>query len=499
MDIRTKSFMRHDVPVRFAGTSFICVMTALLVALAQLPSQAAELYVGAASVSITPDMPVSLTGQMRTRIAKEVESEVTATALVLESRDGDKTLDYAVFVSCDLVTIRGGLLEAVRELLQKNLTEIDVNKVILNATHTHTAPTMVQGRYNLPATGVMQPKDFVAFAAKRISGAIVKAWNKREPGSAGWGLGHAVVASNRRALYANGSAKMYGSTASKDFRGIEGYEDHGLEVLFFWNAKKELMATAINIACPSQAVEGRSAVNADFWHPVREKLREKYGKDLQVLGWTGAAGDHAPRDMYRKKAEQRMRELRGLTVLEEIARRIVVGWEEAYEGAKLDMQAEPILIHQVQSIELPLRVVSEKDFERIKKEVGAYAEDPAKVWIKNWKQSVLDRYEQQQAGTSKPYVMELHTVRLGDVAIGTNDFELFNDFGTQMKSRSPALQTFVIQLCGAGTYVPNQRATLGGSYSAIIESNLVGHEGGQILTDKTVESIQKLFSPQTSK
>jgi hypothetical protein len=89
--------------------------------------------------------------------------------------------------------------------------------------------------------------------------------------------------------------------------------------------------------------------------------------------------------------------------------------------------------------------------------------------------------------------MELHTLRLGDIAIATNDFELFTDFGTQMKSRSPALQTFVIQLCGPGSYVPNERAVRGGSYSAIIESNLVGPAGGQVLTEETLKSINAQF------
>ncbi len=461
---------------------------------AEIPCQAATLYVGGASVSITPDMPVSLTGQMHTRIARKVESEVKATALVIESREADKTVDYAIFVSCDLVCIRGGILEAVRAQIKERLKEVDVNKIILNATHTHTAPTMVEGRYTLPATGVMQPRKFVEFASQRIADIIVKAWNAKQPASAGWGLGHAVVAENRRALYSNGLARMYGRTNTKDFRGIEGYEDHGLEVLFFWNAKQELIATAINVACPAQAVEGRSAVNADFWHPVRETLRARYGKNLHVLTWAGAGGDQVPRSMYRKKSEERMRTLRGLTLLDEIARRIVVGWEEAYAGASKEKHTDPVLVHKVKTIELPLRIVTEEDYARVKKEVAAYAKDPRKVWIKNWKQSVLDRYELQKSGKAKPYRMELHTLRLGDIAIGTNDFELFNDFGTQMKSRSPALQTFVIQLCGAGTYVPNKRATLGGSYSAVIESNIVGHKGGQVLTEQTIDSIKELFS-----
>ncbi len=472
----------------------ITVLTVALLLCASSEGLASQLYIGGASTSITPKQPVSLTGQMHTRIAKEVESEVTATVLVLESREGEKSLDHAILVSCDLVCIRGGIHEAVREHLKECSKEIDVNKVILNATHTHTAPTMIEGRYSLPKEGIIQPKEYVEFASKQIADAIVKAWESRGPGSVGWGLGYAMVGQNRRAVYADGHAQMYGRTNTSDFRGIEGYEDHGVEVLFFWNAKKELIATAINVGCPSQAVEGGSKVNADFWHEVREELQAKYGQNLYVLGWAGASGDHVPRPMYRKKAENRMRKLRGLTLLEDISRRIVVGWEEAYQGAKQEMHADAVLVHQVKTIELPMRKVTDAEYARVKKEVEAYAKDPSKIWIKNWKQSVLDRYGKQQSGSEEPYQMELHTIRLGDIAITTNDFELFNDFGTQMKSRSPALQTFVIQLCGVGSYVPTHRAVRGGGYSAVIESSVVGPEGGQVLTEKTLESIKELWA-----
>ena len=44
--------------------------------------------------------------------------------------------------------------------------------------------------------------------------------------------------------------------------------------------------------------------------------------------------------MLRKKVEERMHELRGLTRLEELASRIVTTWEEAYAGAKQDIKSD---------------------------------------------------------------------------------------------------------------------------------------------------------------
>ena len=75
---------------------------------------------------------------------------------------------------------------------------------------------------------------------------------------------------------------------------------------------------------------------------------------------------------------------------------------------------------------------------------------------------------------------------MGDVAIATNTFELYTDYGVQMKARSPAVQTFIIQLTGSGGNIPSERAVRGGGYGAVIQSSRIGPAGGQVLVDRTV-------------
>ncbi len=473
--------------------SFSTMCVAALAISFTTPLAAAELYIGGATTSITPDQPVALSGQMRTRISRKPANECTATALAIESREGDKVIDQAILVSCDLVAIRDGIIDVVRERVQDQLPGFDIKKLVLNATHTHTGPVMREGIYQLPSEGVMQPNEYVDFLADRIAEIVAKAWNSRDTGSVAWGLGHAVVAQNRRVQFSNGTAAMYGKTNSQNFRAIEGYEDHEINVLYFWDKNEKLIATAINLACPAQEVESGSAVNADFWHEVRETLRAKHGEDLLVLGWTGAAGDQSPHLMYSKPAEERMRKLRGLTRLQELSRRIVVAWEEAYEGASKERHSDTIFVHNVEMIELPERMVTETEATDISKKVAELSKDPNNKTRTRWHQNAVDRFHRQQAGELNPYEMELHAIRLGDIAIATNDFELFTDFGIQMKGRSPALQTFIIQLAGPGTYVPTERAAKGGGYSAIVESNLVGAEGGQVLVEKTLKALNELW------
>ena len=188
-----------------------------------------------------------------------------------------------------------------------------------------------------------------------------------------------------------------------------------------------------------------------------------------------------------------MRNLRGINRLEEISRRIVGAWKEALEGAEKDKHSAVPMSHVVEDLELPRREVLEREWKLAQEKIADLSQQKGKQTLLYWHGGVVKRYENQLAGTVEPYKMELHVIRLGDIAITTNPFELFTDYGIQMKTRSPALQTFVIQLAGPGTYLPSSRAAQGGGYSAIAESNEVGPEGGKVLVERTLEQINALW------
>ena len=471
---------------------------ALLLLLVAGPCHASQLLIGAAHTNITPDKPVALSGQFRTRIAKVVDTPCTATALALESRDGDKVLDQAIMVSCDLIAIRDGIQAKFRERVKSRLPGFDIRKLFLNATHTHTAPVMREGAYAIPKEGVVQPSEFVEFLCDRLSDAVVAAWESRKPGGVSHTLGHAVVGHNRRVVYENGRAQMYGSTDRADFRCVEGYEDHGVDMLFFWDQAGKLKAIAINLACPAQEVGGGSHVDADFWHEVRQLLYTRHSKDLFVLGWCGAAGDQSPRVMWNKRAEENMRRRRRISRKQEIARRIVAAVDDTLAIARKTIRTDLPLVHRVEDITLPMRMVTDKEFAAAKARYDALAKKKKptpvdRIHMIRLKQRVTDRYETQK--TQGHYGMELHVIRLGDVAIATNPFELYVDYGVQIKARSKAVQTFVIQLaCNSGMYLPTARAIGGGGYSAEVVSNYVGPEGGKALVNHTVKTINALWA-----
>ncbi len=473
-----------------------CLILPAVVAVLAPPSAiAAELHIGAATVDITPEQPVALSGQRRVRISKQPATPVQASLLAIEAREDGRVVDQAIFVSCDLVAIRGNVRTKTSAKIADLLDDFDSRKICVSATHTHTAPVMLDGRYALPKTGIMQPAEFVEWMTDKIANAAAEAWKNRRPGKVAWGQSQAVVAHNRRPFYAGGTARMYGPTNTPNFRGMEGYEDHSVGVLFFWDASDQLIATVVNLPCPSQEVEGGSELNADFWHPVRVRLRQAHGENLHVLAWCGASGDVVSRPAIDKRADARMRRLRGdLSRLDEVARRILTAWEDAYAGARNDVREDVAFSHRVREIDLPKRLVTDAEYDAAKREADKFRDDSAQQWNFLWNNSVVTRYEAQQAGTESPYRMKLHALRLGDVAIASNDFELYTDFGIQMKARSPAVQTFVIQLAGPGTYLPSERAASHGGYGAVIQSSVVGPKGGQVLVDETVADWNALWA-----
>lgn len=423
---------------------------------------AGQLYVGWATVDITPSERVILDGSGYKRLTKEVEDPVTATVLALETRDGDRVIDQAIMISFDLVRMTKEVHEGMQRVAAEKLEDFDSTKLFCGATHTHCGPSISYERtgpgqlYDISEeTEVMTPQQYILLLYERVGAGIVEAWQNRKPAAMSWGLGNAVVGYNRRLSYADGSAIMGFDTARPDFSHVEGYEDHGVEMLFFWDAEQKLTGMLLNIACPSQV--GRRAISADFWHQIREGLKAKYGPELHVFGQCAAAGDQCPASIVRAKAETVMTERRKITWKEELANRVIRAVDDVWPCAQADAQTQIIFAHRTIKMDIPNK--------------NSYNEA-------RWMPSAVP--------------VELHVLRLGDIAMATNPFELFLDYGIQIKGRSKAVLTFISQLtCDHHGYLPTRRAVAGGDYSAV--NHTVGPRGGRVLVDETVKMLDSLW------
>ncbi|MBQ7574241.1 MAG: hypothetical protein IJT23_08275 [Clostridia bacterium] len=492
-----------------------------------------KLNVGWAEVSITPSKRIALAGQFAERISEYVETPITVTALAVT--DGEEQL---IICSCDLVSIGENLMEAVREEVGAKNSEIDTDKIIISAIHSHTSHVYSRGKSNtakrmkeifdsyLPpekqyrarvspkGEDFMDADEALEFLIDRISQAILKAWENRKSAKYAQGFGRAAVGMCRRVCYSDGSAKMWGDTNMASFTELEGGSDSGIEMLFFYDENDNLTGVVANVACPAQVLEHRMFISSDYWGKVKRLLREKYGKDLFVLGLCSAAGDQCPRDLIRwvnpetpiddpnierndyieRNADPSMFDIEGSNL---VGRRIVNEIDMALERVHTKYD-EAVLKHEKLTVDLPLRRVTPAQYEHAKEALLQYADkvvdhinfdDNAKMHIHT---GTIIRYEEQH--TRDIYPVEVHIARLGNIAIATNPFELFLDYGNQIRARSRARQTILIQLaCGRGGYLPTKKAEQGSHYSAYVSSGNVGHEGGEMLVRKTTEEINKMF------
>lgn len=500
----------------------------------------ATLKIGWSEKSITPEKKASLAGQFAERISEYVEKPVTVTCLVVEQGG-----EQMILCSEDLVAVGWNVVKEVRARVAAANPEIDPMKIILASIHTHTAPTVPRtsrlndggvpiatfrsllekelpaGRKYVESANVTNNPDIATGAemfelvVSQTVAAILEAWENRKAGAFSNAFGRAAVGMCRRAAYSDGSAQMWGDTNTAVFTELEGGNDSGIELLYMFDDNQKLTGIVANVACPAQCVQHRLFISPDYWGEVKVRLRKYFGEDIYLLALCSAAGDQCPVDLVRwvepesdlndpnckrsnppkRKADPSMFDLAGMRLA---GRRVANEIIQVYEDGLDEVQKDAELAHTVMDCQLPLRRGTLAEAAAAKKAIREYIRDTeGDVDYNNVAQlqihlGLLQRMDLQEKVDVLP--AEVHIMRLGTVAFATNPFELFLDYGNQIRARSAAEQTFLVQIAnGHEGYLPTEKAEKGGHYSAFISSGKVGHVGGEQLVRETLTEIRKLF------
>lgn len=409
--------------------------------------------IGWAMSDITPPLVPAVV--MRGGVtAAGVLDPITATAMAVESPLRPDA--SVVLVSVDMLWLPDGgrdsrnLVAQVRDLVTARLPALRGTQIILNATHTHAAPSLIG-------------EEVLRYYAERLADTAVRAWESRQPAGVSYGLGHAVAGHNRIATRQDGTSRMFGSeggtTDDPMFSHIEGFEDHSVHLLYTFDTSRRVTGVVVNIACPAQVMRG-DLLSADYWHQVREELHARLETPIFILPQVSAAGEVFTTAIVEGQGEARMARLRYPELDEDdtralrrrqIAHRIVETILDVLPVVAPVLEQTPELAHSVVALDLPA--------------------------------DCLDPVESFPA--------ELHSIRIADIAMITNPFELYLDYGTRIKGRSPATQTFVVELAGGGTYLPTRRAVSGGGYGSRPRVCRVGPAGGDILVEESIALINE--------
>lgn len=494
-----------------------------------------KLKIGWAKRDITPTGPTMLLGQMGNRLATLVATPLTVTALALESNQGEQ----CVMVSADLCLVNGALLEACRQRIAGLGAGIDPAKCFINATHTHTAPqfgtivplaecfkaysrSTAKGNCGIDVEemrrqhpGFVDSEQYMALLIDQISEAVLEAWTSRKVGSVAWGFGTAAIGDCRRLAFRDRGTVMYGKSWDDDMWNVEGHTDHSVNLFFTYNADHHLTGMIVNVACPAQTCEALSVISADYWHYFREAVVTEYGQHVFVMPQCGAAGDQSPHKLLNQAAELRMLKLKGYSnhpvkswnwadriydseynvgKCREIASRLITAVKDVFPFASKEIHNEVEFRHTTSILELEPRLITLQEADDAREKANElenhFRKEETYSGTVPWLRDVVTRYENPQ----QDYPMEFHAIRIGDIAFATNEFELYLDFGDRIKGRSPAMQTFLVQLCGNGGYLSATRSDRGGSYGSVPASILVSAAGGQQLVESTLVALKQMFT-----
>ena len=419
--------------------------------------RANELRAGAAIADITPQkLPVSMTGGFQDRMATGVHDRLNARSLVLA--DGDTTVSITV---CDVCLISRDIFDAAKELAAKQIG-IPTSRMLMSATHTHSAATAVPLAQCNPADG------YTEFLAKQIAKSVVEAHKRLEPARVGWAVGREPnEVGNRRwfvdpvAIKTSPFGRVDDKVRMNPPRGSNvlirpaGPIDPEVSVLSVQNAAGKPLALLGNYSLHYVGGTPANQLSADYFGEFARRIRDRLKADESFVGImsNGTSGDVNNYNFLKPRERaapfQRVRE---------VADRIA---EVAHESIQSVEHSGKISLAMVErTIKLGVRRPSEVELKRAK-EILAQAEDPKRL-------NITELYAQESVRLSKhaPTVnIKLQALRIGDLGIVAVPCEVFAEIGLAIKGSSPFKQTFTISLAnGYGGYLPSPKQHALGGY-----------------------------------
>ncbi len=394
--------------------------------------------VGYARIDITGTLPIPIFEDTGTKIADPLM--LTCTAVW----DGEQA---ALLMSADLRGIRENAVERSKEIIHKQFG-VPVDNVIINCTHTHSAPVAGTGgeasRVRWNANYYKQLPIVVEQALRDL--------DEIEGVYSGKGYTESLTFV-RRYLMPDGTYKTHGDSNAL---GHETEADNLLQTLRFdRKTKKDVLM--INYQTHHCSGIGKGKVSADFVAPYRSAAEKEL--DCHFVYHQGAGGN--------------------INFISPIkGERIYPNYTEAAKGFMIATREalskeEKINVGKIRTISRDLTVTVQKDpAERVEaaKKVMAGEENQRtalaiQYGFESWRAANSTVSRSEKADTEQ---MPLTAISFGEIAFATAPIEMFDTNGKEVRDASPFKTTYMCSLTnGSMGYVPSKLAFPHGSYEVL--------------------------------
>jgi hypothetical protein len=397
-----------------------------------LRADAQELSAGAAAEILSADDAMVIGGGIGPGKAFGQEGELRASAIVVEGPHDVRV----VLVACDVLMIERDVLDSAARRIER-ATGIPFDHILINATHTHHAPTTVT------VHGYERDEPFTRQVEDKIVQAAEKAARRLAPSTFLFRLGEeSSVGRNSRLLLRDGT--IYWTGPFDDAVRPTGPFDPELPVLAFRRRDGGFEAVLFNHSTHTIGTRKPGVRSPSFYGLAAQELEKERGGTF--LFFEGASGSTHNLDLPAAEATHRIR--------------------QAVASALDAAREHPV--DRVDAIrrEITVRVRQFRD-EDDDRAVVAYCtkriKDPSAA------RSVIETFRAMRrklAGRQgQPRKTWVQAVRIGDVAIVGVPGEFFTALGEEIKRRSPFRYTSIFELANDYIgYIPDRMGFERGGY-----------------------------------
>ena len=416
-------------------------------------ADAGALKAGAARVEITPD------ANAIPRPFTSIYDPLYARAIYL-----DNGRDRALLLNADVGGIPTAITDKVSGELSKTLN-ITAANILISATHDHSA---IFGGPRPSGTGGSQgaaagPAE--VFQTKLESGLVQAAQlahDRMQPARIGYGTGSLYLNANRDAI--DEQSRLWSQEPNLDYPS-----DKTLAVVKIESLSGELISVYMNYAMHANSLFLEGMISGDFPGKAERYIEHVYDDKAVALWTSGAAGDQNP--LYLR-ANLKIEQARIHAVMDAehvdlgtaIMRAMFAGNPEAdkipVDPVALEQSLELVKSMGQITAEETMRIMSH--IHMLKTEVKIEGEQqevtcPARKRLDTGREGAPGKYED----SPDPVHIKIGALRIGDIALGSANAELYNMIGQQVKAGSKFHDTIMVTLTNGmanSGYVPTDDA-----------------------------------------
>ncbi len=442
------------------------------------------LRAGAFAIDITPlKFPVVISGGILPRYGTKVTDRLHARALVLD----DGTSQIAIVI-VDSLMISRALLDQAKTLAHR-ATGIPVDRMLIAATHTHSAPAVIGCHATDP------DMEYARLLVRQIAKGIALAKKNLRPARIGWAMGKdernvfcrrylmkpGKAATNRFSGTKNDRAQMNPGYNNANKIKRTGPADKNVAVMSIQTLQGQPIALLSNY---STHYVGSPPVSADYFGVFCRKIArmleaENVSPPFVAALSNGTSGDANCLDFDRPSG----RKFDRFTVAEDVAQAAMKAYTriQYYDWVPLEMKEARMTL----GVRMPGKeeVAEAKQF---------LAEVPG-----GRPRNIIESYARETvllAQLPPTREIKLQAIRIGGLGITAMPNEVFGSTGLTIKKRSPLKTTFNIELANghAGYLPPPDQHKLGGYTTWRARSSLLEVEAEPKIVAKVVELLGKV-------